>query len=299
MALTLAKEEKIAEKLKKLPDPPATERKTTKQEAIRLLKREIVGLQRRGYSLEQIVGSLKGEGLSLSAATLKSYLSRAKGRSVGRRPAAVAAPARMPPPPKKARPKPTSPACARPPRPRLPSQRCNGRRSRPPSRPPEPSSGSGSRSGPSPFASGWSAPARWDSRADSRRGSRTASRPRTSAVAARRPRRRGRTPRRGSWPAAWRRQEASTRSPPARAEAGRCRTGSASRTATGTDRCRDGASITARPNEWERGRRSLRRRGQRPGDGACRDPRAARPPSRAARVATAPGWAGRASTAEA
>jgi hypothetical protein len=107
MALTLAKVEKIAEKLKKLPDPPATERKTTKQEAIRLLKREIVGLQRRGYSLEQIVGSLKGEGLSLSAATLKSYLSRAKGRSVGRRPAAVAAPAPMPPPPKKARPKPT------------------------------------------------------------------------------------------------------------------------------------------------------------------------------------------------
>src|SRR3954447_12873612 len=96
MALTVAKVEKIAAKLKRLPDPPATERETTKREAVRLLRKEIVGLQRRGYTLEQIVGSLKDEGLNLSAATLKSYLSRAKGRSAGRGAPTVATATRRP-----------------------------------------------------------------------------------------------------------------------------------------------------------------------------------------------------------
>ena len=45
---------------------------------MKLLAREIEGLQRRGYSLEQIAEMLKGGGLVVSTPTLKSYLSRAK-----------------------------------------------------------------------------------------------------------------------------------------------------------------------------------------------------------------------------
>jgi hypothetical protein len=105
MALTLAKVEKIAQKLRKLPDPPATERETTKQEAVRLLEKDILGLQRRGYTLEQIVRNLKDEGLNLSAATLKSYLSRARSRpAADGRSTAVTPPAKSPRPERKQKP---------------------------------------------------------------------------------------------------------------------------------------------------------------------------------------------------
>jgi hypothetical protein len=60
----------------------------TKQEAVRLLAREIVGLQRNGYKLEEIVASFRGDGLDLSTATMKSYLSRVKAARSRRRGAA-------------------------------------------------------------------------------------------------------------------------------------------------------------------------------------------------------------------
>src|SRR5580692_6177891 len=78
MSLTRARIAQIAEKLKRMPPAPPADVPTTKQEAVRLLAKEIAGLQRRGYALEQIVASLKGEGLDLTTPTLKSYLSRAK-----------------------------------------------------------------------------------------------------------------------------------------------------------------------------------------------------------------------------
>jgi hypothetical protein len=87
MALTRAQIEQIAQKLRKMPQAPPAEVNVTKQEAVRLLEREIAGLQRKGYSLEQIVESLRGEGLDLTTPTLKSYRSRAKaGHERGRRP---------------------------------------------------------------------------------------------------------------------------------------------------------------------------------------------------------------------
>ena len=91
MPLTRARIAQIAEKLRSLPPAPPEEANTTKQEAVRLLAREIATLQRRGFSLEQIVASLKGEGLDLSTPTLKSYLSRAKAAKV-RRPGAPSSP---------------------------------------------------------------------------------------------------------------------------------------------------------------------------------------------------------------
>ena len=43
------------------------------------------GLQRKGYTLDQIVASFRGDGLDLSTATMKSYLSRAKASRSRRR----------------------------------------------------------------------------------------------------------------------------------------------------------------------------------------------------------------------
>jgi hypothetical protein len=78
MPLTRARIAEIAAKLRKIPPAPPAEVNVTNQEAVRLLEREIAGMQRKGYSLEQIVESLRGEGLVLSRPTLKSYRSRAK-----------------------------------------------------------------------------------------------------------------------------------------------------------------------------------------------------------------------------
>jgi len=85
MPLTRAHIAQIAEKLRGMPAAPPADLSVTKQEAVKLLKGEIASLQRRGYSLDQIVASLKGEGLDLATPTLKSYLSRAKAAKVRRR----------------------------------------------------------------------------------------------------------------------------------------------------------------------------------------------------------------------
>jgi hypothetical protein len=78
MGLSRDQVEQLRSTLKAVPKAPATGVDTTKQEAVKLLAREIEGLQRRGYSLEQIAEMLKGGGLVVSTPTLKSYLSRAK-----------------------------------------------------------------------------------------------------------------------------------------------------------------------------------------------------------------------------
>ena len=78
MGYTAAQVEEIVSKLRELPaiEPPPKD--LTKQEVVKMLAREIKSLQKRGYSLEQIASSLKGEGLDISTPTLKSYLQKAK-----------------------------------------------------------------------------------------------------------------------------------------------------------------------------------------------------------------------------
>jgi hypothetical protein len=78
MGLSRDQVEQLRSTLRAVPKAPAAGVDTTKQEAVKLLAREIEGLQRRGYSLEQIAEMLKGGGLIVSTPTLKSYLSRAK-----------------------------------------------------------------------------------------------------------------------------------------------------------------------------------------------------------------------------
>jgi hypothetical protein len=96
MPLTRAQVALMAEKARRMPPAPPAEANVTKQEAVRLLAREIAGLQRKGYKLEQIVAGFRGDGLDLSTATMKSYLSRAKASRSRRR----GGPTQTPVPPK-------------------------------------------------------------------------------------------------------------------------------------------------------------------------------------------------------
>ena len=85
MPLTRAQVALMADKARRMPPAPPDEATVTKQEAVRLLATEIVGLQRKGYKLEQIVAAFRGDGLDLSTATMKSYLSRVKAARNRRR----------------------------------------------------------------------------------------------------------------------------------------------------------------------------------------------------------------------
>jgi hypothetical protein len=85
MRLTRAQIAQIAEKARKMPPAPAAEVNVTKQEAVRLLRPEIEGLQRKRYTMAQIAETFSGDGLELSTATLKSYMSRAQASKASRR----------------------------------------------------------------------------------------------------------------------------------------------------------------------------------------------------------------------
>lgn len=82
MALTIEKIEKIAEKLRAMPPVENKQRQASNQEAIKLLAKDIKGMQQRGYTLEQIADVLKSNELAVAAPTLRSYLQRAKGGSI-------------------------------------------------------------------------------------------------------------------------------------------------------------------------------------------------------------------------
>lgn len=70
--------EDMRSKLKDLPTIEKVKKEHSKAETVRMLSREIGTLQKRGYSLEQISEYLKGGGMDIGTATLKSYMQRAK-----------------------------------------------------------------------------------------------------------------------------------------------------------------------------------------------------------------------------
>jgi methionine synthase II (cobalamin-independent) len=80
MKYTTEQLETIASKLRDMPPVEKKKQEHSKQEAVRLLSKEIAILQKRGYTLDQISEALKGEGLDIATPTLKSYLQRAKTR---------------------------------------------------------------------------------------------------------------------------------------------------------------------------------------------------------------------------
>ena len=77
--LTLEQVEQISAKLKELPAVENKKRPVSKQEAIKLLARDIKAMQARGYTLEQVSDLLKQLGVSLATPTLRSYLRRSGG----------------------------------------------------------------------------------------------------------------------------------------------------------------------------------------------------------------------------
>jgi hypothetical protein len=100
MEYTLEMAEKMAEKLRHLPAIDASKRRLSKQTVVRHLAAEIVSLQERGYTLEQVAESLCGVGLEITTPTLKSYLQRLKEKPAKsprrQRPKAAAQPVGQP-----------------------------------------------------------------------------------------------------------------------------------------------------------------------------------------------------------
>jgi len=78
MRYTTEQLEAIAAKLRDMPPVEKKKQEHSKQEAVRILAKEITALQKRGYTLDQISETLMSEGLSIATPTLKSYLQRAK-----------------------------------------------------------------------------------------------------------------------------------------------------------------------------------------------------------------------------
>lgn len=72
--LTVEQVEQISAKLKELPAVENKKRPVSKQEAIKLLAKDIKAMQARGYTLEQVSEQLKQLGVSLATPTLRSYL---------------------------------------------------------------------------------------------------------------------------------------------------------------------------------------------------------------------------------
>ena len=73
--------EAIAEKLRSMPPIDKSKQERTMQETIKILTKEIHLLQKRGYTLDHIAESLRGEGLDIATPTLKTYLHRTKGKT--------------------------------------------------------------------------------------------------------------------------------------------------------------------------------------------------------------------------
>lgn len=81
MKYTNAQIESVLVKLKEMPEIENKSLSFSKQEAVRMLKKEIASMQQRGYTLDKISEILRGEGIDINTPTLKSYLQRAKSEA--------------------------------------------------------------------------------------------------------------------------------------------------------------------------------------------------------------------------
>ena len=70
----------IAE-LRAIPPKDPAKRKLDKQRMVSLLAGELIALQQRGYTIEEVAESLRGRGLAITTPTLKNYLQRAKSKT--------------------------------------------------------------------------------------------------------------------------------------------------------------------------------------------------------------------------
>ena len=78
MKCTTEQLEGIAAKLREMPPVEKKKQEHSKQDAVRILSKEIALLQKRGYTLDQISETLRGEGLSSVSPRPKSSLQSAR-----------------------------------------------------------------------------------------------------------------------------------------------------------------------------------------------------------------------------
>ena len=78
MKYTQEQIEAIAEKIRGLPPVEKKKQEFSKFEAIKALSKEIAGMQKKGYSFDQIAETLRSTGLDIATPTLKSYIQRSK-----------------------------------------------------------------------------------------------------------------------------------------------------------------------------------------------------------------------------
>lgn len=88
---------KIQETLSTLPEVKIEKEEISKIEAIKLMAREISDLQKKGYTAEMITDVLNSNGIDISVATFRSYLTKIKSGRGGRRKVKKVSPA-LPPP---------------------------------------------------------------------------------------------------------------------------------------------------------------------------------------------------------
>jgi hypothetical protein len=77
---TIGMIDELAARLLALPPVDEAKRRINKQEAVERLAKPLATLCERGYSLEDVLGHLRTEGVEISKETLTSYLQRGKPR---------------------------------------------------------------------------------------------------------------------------------------------------------------------------------------------------------------------------
>jgi len=85
MEYTLETARRLAEELRAIPAKDPSQRRLDKQAMVRELAQELIALQQRGYSIEELADSLRGRGFEITTPTLKNYLQRAKNSGAKRR----------------------------------------------------------------------------------------------------------------------------------------------------------------------------------------------------------------------
>ena len=83
--VTLEVIERIKARAASMPEKEATQRELSARAAVALVKKEVALLQQRGYTIENIAEFLAGEGLSLPAPTLRTYLQQANKAGAAKR----------------------------------------------------------------------------------------------------------------------------------------------------------------------------------------------------------------------
>ena len=78
---TVASANWLIAELRAIPPKDPAKRKLDKQRMVSLLAGELIALQQRGYTIEEVAESLRGRGLAITTPTLKNYLQRAKSKT--------------------------------------------------------------------------------------------------------------------------------------------------------------------------------------------------------------------------